>query len=131
VRLLILLKMMLCSTALSSVSVTEHWRKKTRWRVYCLPWLDSFLLRQAEHSSRSFTRPNTFALQTSLEKALYATGVSDASVMPTATRNLFDSESWQTRAHRYGLCPHSGYVTLQNLFRSFEHGFWWDRILIY
>ena len=62
--------------------------EKTRWRVNCLPWLDSFLLRQAERSSRSFARPNTFALQTSLEKALYTTGVSDASVMPTATRKF-------------------------------------------
>jgi hypothetical protein len=88
VRLLILLKMMLCSTTLSRVSVTEHWRKKTRRSVNCLPWLDSFLLRQAERSSRSFTRPNMFALQTSLEKALYTTGVSDASVIPTATRKF-------------------------------------------
>ena len=62
--------------------------EKTRWRVNCLPWLDSFLLRQVERSSRSFTRPNTFALQTSLEKALYTTGVSDASVIPTATRKF-------------------------------------------
>jgi len=29
-----------------------------------------------------------FALQTSLEKALYTTGVSDASVIPTATRKF-------------------------------------------
>jgi hypothetical protein len=88
VRLLILLKMMLCSTALSRVSVTEHWRKKTRRRVNCLSWLDSFLLRQVEHSSRSFDRSNMVTLQTSLEKVLYTTGVSDAWVIPTTTRKF-------------------------------------------
>ena len=51
--------------------------------------------------------------------ALYTTGVPDASVIPTDTRNLFDSERWQTRAHRYGLCPHSGQMTLQNLLHFF------------
>jgi hypothetical protein len=88
VRLLILLKMMLCSTALSRLSATEHWRKQHGERVNCLPLLDSLLLRQTEHSSRFFARPNIFALQTSLEKALYTTGVSDASVIPTATRKF-------------------------------------------
>ena len=76
---------------LNSVVTTECDRtleKTTRRRVNCLPWLDSLLLRQTEHSSRFFARPNMFALQTSLEKALYTTGVSDASVIPTATRKF-------------------------------------------
>ena len=76
---------------LNSVVTTECDRtleKTTRRRVNCLPWLDSLVLRQTEHSSRFFARPNMFALQTSLEKALYTTGVSDASVIPTATRKF-------------------------------------------
>ncbi len=63
VRLSILLKMMLWSTGLSIVGVTEHRRKKTRREVNCLPWLDSFLLWQEEHSSRSFTRTCSFFKQ--------------------------------------------------------------------
>jgi hypothetical protein len=46
----------------------------TRRRVNCLPWLGSLPLRQAEHSSRSYARPNMFALQTSQSKALYTMG---------------------------------------------------------
>ena len=45
--------------------------------------------------------------------------------------NLFDSESWQTRAHRYGLCQHSGYMTLRNLSRFLWTWFLMDRICFY
>jgi hypothetical protein len=89
VRLLILLKMMLCSTALSRVSVT----------VLLLGWIRS-LFKQV------WKKLCTLQVFLMLQLCLLL------------LENLFDSESWQTRAHRYGLCPHSGYVTLQNLFRS-------------
>ena len=130
VRLLILLKMMLCSTALSRLSATEHWRKQhgEGWTVchdlihFCSGRRNTLLVFSLGRICSLFKQvwKKLCTLQVFLMLQLY---------LPLL-ENLFDSESWQTRAHRYGLCPHSGYVTLQNLFRSFEHGFWWDRILI-
>ena len=77
----------------SSLSVVKSECDKTleeitRRRVNCLPWLGSLPLRQTEHSSRSCARSNMFALQTSQSKALYITGVPDASVIPTVTRKF-------------------------------------------
>ena len=119
---------MLCSTALSRVSVTEHWRKKHgeestvchdlihfcsgRWNTLLVLLLGRIRSLFKQVWKKLCTLQVFLMLQLCL----------------LLLENLFDSESWQTRAHRYGLCPHSGYVTLQNLFRSFEHGFWWDRI---
>ncbi len=98
-------------------------KEKARRRVNCLPWLDSFLLRQTELSSRSCTRPNMFALQTSLEKALYTTGVSDASDIPTDTRKFIrlrkltdkSTSLWPVHAHTLGTRRCRIYFVLLNM----------------
>jgi len=48
-----------------------------------------------------------FALQTSLEKALYTTGVSDASVIPTATRKFIRLRKLTDKSTSLMVCAHT------------------------
>ena len=123
--------------ALSSVVTTECYRtleKTTRRRVNCLPWLDSLLLRQTEHSSRFFffLLGRICSLFNKSVKSFVHYRCSWCFSYTYCYSKLYSTQKADRQEHIVMVYAHILRTWHSRIYFVFcEHGVWWDRICFY